>query len=77
MYEDSATLANLSASGLFMWVTKDIKAGSLLSVVILLRNKNIDLKTRKLVTKGVVIRKEQLTEGKYGIAVMFTYHRFL
>ncbi len=77
MYEDNAKLVNLSAIGLFMWANRDIELGSKLSVIVLLKSKIIDNKTRKLATKGVVIRKEPQTDGNYGVAIMFTYHRFL
>ncbi len=76
MFDDNAELANLSAGGLYMWANRYIELGSKLSVIVLLKSKLNDNKTRRLATKGVVLRIESQTDGKFGVAMMFTYHRF-
>lgn len=77
-YTDDATLANLSASGLYMWAHRYIENGSKLTVTVRLCNALlIDEDTPQLATNGVVVRTEPQTNGTCGIAVKFNHYRFL
>ncbi len=76
-YNDQATLANLSASGLFMLANRYIENGTKLSVTVLLSNSFEDNDAPKLATNGIVVRTEPKTNGMCGVAVKFTHYRFL
>jgi PilZ domain len=76
-YKDNGKLINLSASGLYLWVNRDIENNSKLSVTVLLSNILIDKDTPKLATEGIVIRNEPQTNGTYGIALKLSHYRFL
>lgn len=75
-YEESGKLANLSASGLFMWVTRYVELGSKLSVTILLCNAALDTDSPKLATNGIVVRTEPQNDGTCGVALKFNHYRF-
>ena len=77
-YIDNATLANLSASGLFMWANRYIENGSKLTVTVRLCNALLsDDETPQLATNGIVVRTEPQTNGTCGIAIKFNHYRFL
>ena len=76
-YEDNGKLANLSASGLYMMVNREIELGTKLSVTVLLCSTVFEKETPKLATNGIVVRTEPQTGGKYGVAIKFQHYRFL
>jgi len=76
-YIDNATLANLSASGLYMWANRYIENGSKLNVTVQLCNALLnDEETPQLATNGIVVRTEPQTNGTCGVAVKFNHYRF-
>jgi hypothetical protein len=74
-YNENATLANLSASGLYMMMNRCFENGSKLSVTVLLTKGVVDDEISKLSTRGIVVRTETNADGTYGIAVKFTRYR--
>jgi hypothetical protein len=76
-YNESARLANLSASGLFMKAQRNIENGSTLSVTVLLTSEIVEKDTPKIATNGIVVRTEPQTDGTCGIAIKFNNYRFL
>lgn len=77
IYNDQAKLVNLSASGLFMLLNRDLVAGSKLSVTVHLCSSLVDANTPKIATNGIVVRSEHQSNGTHGIAVKFYHYRFL
>ena len=75
-YEDHAKLANLSASGLYMWVNRNIEPGTKLSVIVLFSTMAVNTDTPKLATSGIVVRTEPQNDGSCGVAVKFANYRF-
>jgi hypothetical protein len=76
-YRDQAKLVNLSAGGLFMYLTREIENGSRISVTVHLSKSLIDADAPKLATNGVVVRTEPQMNGMCGVAVKFQNYRFL
>jgi hypothetical protein len=76
-YSDQGKLVNLSASGLFMLVNRDIEQGSKLSVTVNLCNSLMDTDVPKLTTNGIVVRTEPQKDGSCGVAIKFFQYRFL
>jgi hypothetical protein len=76
-YKENATLANLSAGGLYMWVNRVIERDSSLSVTVVLSSNLVDIETSKLATKGIVVRTEPQANGICGVAVKFSQYRFI
>ena len=77
-YIDNATLANLSASGLFMWANRYIENGSKLTVTVRLCNAFLrEEETPQLATNGIVVRTEPQADGMCGVAIKFNNYRFL
>jgi hypothetical protein len=76
-YKDQAKLVNLSASGLFMLVPRDIVNGSKLSVTIHLSECQTSPDAPRLATNGTVVRTEPCTAGMCGVAIKFHNYRFL
>jgi hypothetical protein len=76
-YKESAKLANLSASGLYMKANRNIENGSKLSVTILLTSALIEKDTPKIATNGMVVRTVPQVDGTCGVAVKFNRYRFL
>ena len=76
-YSEHGKLINLSASGLFMMVNRDIQNGSKLSVTVNLSTSMTDKNAPKLATNGIVVRTEPLADGKCGVAIKFFHYRFL
>jgi hypothetical protein len=70
-------LVNLSASGLFMLVNRDIENGTKLSITVLLSDSFQNVSAPKVATSGIVVRKEPREDGTYGVAIKFHNYRFL
>ncbi len=75
-YEENGKLANLSASGLFMWVNRDIPPGSRLTITVYLSSPGLENKSHKLSTNCIVVRSEPQASEQCGVAVKFTSYRF-
>jgi hypothetical protein len=76
-YSDEGKLKNLSASGLFMKVNRDIENGSKITITVHLSDLVFDPEAPKLATNGIVVRNESQADGSRGIAVKFQNYRFL
>jgi hypothetical protein len=76
-FHDHAQLVNLSASGLFMLVDRDLYNGSRLTVTIHLDTSTMNPETPKLATNGIVVRSGPHISGMCGVAVKFQNYRFL
>jgi hypothetical protein len=74
---DQAKIVNLSASGLFLLVNREITNGSKLTVTIHLSDTTDNPDTPKLATNGTVVRSEPRTSGTCGVAIKFQNYRFL
>jgi hypothetical protein len=76
-YSDDGKLENLSASGLFMLVHRDIEYGSKVSITIHLSDLILDPDAPKLAANGIVVRTEPQMDGSCGVAIRFQNYRFL
>jgi c-di-GMP-binding flagellar brake protein YcgR len=76
-FEDSAKLANLSATGLFMWINSDIQQGQKIFVIVRLNSELVKEATPRIATNGVVTRIEPQPDGVMGVAIKFQRYRFL
>jgi hypothetical protein len=76
-YQDHGKLVNLSASGLFMLVNRDIEMGQNFFVTIHLVNSLNNTDSPRLATNGIVVRTEPRTADICGIAIKFQDYRFV
>jgi len=76
-YEDSARLANLSATGLYMWVNHPIKTGEKVFVTVRINTGLLKENTPKIATDAVVRRTDLQPDGLLGVAIEFQSYRFL
>jgi len=77
-YRENARLKNLSATGQYMVLNRDVQYGHNLSTTIILTDTHIpDEDFPKLRTYGTVVRIDPLNDGSYGIAIKFKSYRFL
>lgn len=76
-YDESARLANLSATGLYMLVKRPFECGETVFVVVRLHSDPIIQTPPGIATNGVVMRIEPQKDGNYGIAMKFQHYRFL
>jgi hypothetical protein len=76
-FQDQAKLVNLSASGLFLLVAREITNGSKVTVTIHLSDSTVNPETPKLATNGIVVRNEPQSTGMCGVAIKFQNYRFL
>jgi hypothetical protein len=76
-YQDQGKLVNLSASGLFMLVNREIEMGQTFFVTIHLVNSLNNTDAPRLATNGIVVRTEPRTADSCGIAIKFQNYRFL
>jgi hypothetical protein len=78
VFESQTVLANLSAGGLYVCLTQRVAPGAKLFAVIRL---SISLRSGApapcVAVRGVVRRVDPLPDGRYGVGVAFTRHRFL
>ncbi len=76
--EEEVTLANLSAHGLRTQISQLLAVGEPLFVLV-----RFDLRMEPRIAgpgvaiRGVIIRTEQLADGRCDIALLFTHHRML
>jgi hypothetical protein len=73
-----AALDNLSACGLYVRLARSVEPGTTLFVVVRLSTAPADAASAPYVAfRGLVRRVEPQSDGRYGLAVEFTRHRFL
>ncbi len=75
-YQENGKLANLSASGLYLWVNRNIEPGSKITITVLLSSTDMNKKAHSLSANGIVVRSEPQTDDAWGVAVKFTGYRF-
>ena len=75
-FEETATVQNLSASGVFITVNRLINNGQDLSLKIALPTGSLKWGSSKLNSSGVVVRTETLNEGLMGVAIKFEHYQF-
>lgn len=77
-FEEHAHLGNLSATGLYVWLDRQLEPGALIFLVVRL---TLDAQhvehAAGVAIKGVVLRVDMHDEGRWGYAVLFVRHRFL
>lgn len=76
-YEDSARLANLSATGLYMWVNHPIELGEKVFVIVRINTGLLKEATPRIATDGIVKRTDPQPNGLIGVAIEFQRYRFL
>jgi len=74
---ENATLVNLSATGLYLQVSRSLQTGDKLLVTISLTNGLPGSDIPKLAAEGIVVRTEPLLEGNFGVAIKIERYRFL
>jgi hypothetical protein len=75
-YEESGRVINLSASGIFVLLSRSVQNGSLVSIKIALPTGNLDWGTSRLAISGVVLRGKSYPDCLYGIAIKILHYRF-
>ncbi len=77
LFEEIGKAINLSRSGVYILVNREIPEGMELTIRISLPTENPKLGTSKLAVRGMVVRGEFHSETIFGIAVKFKEYRFL
>lgn len=78
MFTEEATVDNLSAYGLYLRLGHSVEVGDILFIVVRLSLDTTGQQpSPRVATRGVVLRAEPQADGRCGVAVMFTRHRFL
>ena len=70
-FKSVSALDNLSSRGLYLRLPSNVKEGSKLLVIISFSPDG------HIAARGEVLRVEPQPDGKYGVALKFTQHRFL
>ncbi len=76
-FEESAKLANLSATGLYLWINREVQQGQKIFVIVRLSSELIKEATPRIATNGIVTRTETQPGGVLGVAIKFQRYRFL
>lgn len=76
-FQNQAQLVNLSASGLYMAVNRNIVVGTKVTVTIHLVDTTDCPDAPKLAANGIVVRSEAHGSGGFGIAIKFHNYRFI
>jgi len=77
-FEANTLLDNISASGLYMRLAKQVNLGERLFTIIHLPSFLPDEESSgRIATRGVVLRSEQRSGDLCGLAIKFTRYRFL
>jgi len=76
-FEEDGRAINLSRSGLYILLNREITNGMDLSIRLALPTGYLDLGTSKLALEGKVVRGELRSETVFGIAVEFQNYRFV
>ncbi len=76
-YEDVARLANLSATGLYMWANHPFELGEKVFVTVRINTGLLKGTTPRIATDGIVKRTDPQPDGLIGVAIEFQKYRFL
>jgi hypothetical protein len=76
-FEEEGSAINLSRSGVYVILNREIPIGMELSLRIAFPTGLLKLGTSKLAVRGVIVRGEARSDTTYGIAVKFEEYRFL
>lgn len=77
-FECRTVLDDFSADGLFVRLDRYLELGSrLFAVVSLTTNPDPDIAAPRVAARGIVVRAELQIDGRWGVAMRFTRHRFL
>jgi hypothetical protein len=77
-FESKTVLANFSAGGLYVRLTRCVEPGAKLFAVIRLSTSlRSGAPAPCLAARGVVVHGDPQPDGRYGVGVAFTRHRFL
>lgn len=78
VFEFCARLENLSSGGLYAKLRQPVEPGTVLFVTVsLTQGESAGGDDARVALHGVVVRSELTPEGRYGVAVAFSNHRFL
>ena len=77
-FESDAVLDDFSAGGLYVRLTRRVEPGAkFFAVVRIATGPPSGMPVPRVAVRGVVIRTEPQPDGRYGLGVRFTHHRFL
>ena len=77
-FESDAVLDNFSAGGFYVRLTRRVEPGAkFFAVVRIATGPPSGTPVPRVAVRGVVIRTEPQPDGRYGLGVRFTHHRFL
>jgi c-di-GMP-binding flagellar brake protein YcgR len=77
-FEVDMVLENISATGLYVRLTRNVKRGANLFIIVRLSPSDRGADSAPLIAMlGKVRRAEQEANGSWGVAVEFTRHRFI
>ena len=76
-FEEDGRAVNLSRSGVYIYLNREIPNGTDLSIRLALPTGYLELGTSKLALEGRVVRGELRSETVFGIAVEFQKYRFM
>jgi len=77
-FESNAVLDDFSAGGLYVRLPRRVEPGAkFFAVVRLATGPPAGASAPRVAVRGVVLRVEPQPDGRYGLGVQFTRHRFL
>lgn len=77
-FDISTVLANFSARGLYLQLSERLEPGAkLFAIVRLGTTRDSALRAPRVAVRGVVMRIDPKPDGRNGVAVRFTRHRFV
>ena len=77
-FEVSTVLDNMSSGGLYLRLDQNVMQGAVISVIIRLSTKKVDLiPVANVAVEGVVARNEAQPDGVYGIGILIRSRRFV
>lgn len=77
-FECQTVLDNFSADGFYVRLGRRLEPGTrVFAVVRLTTSPDPDVAAPRVAVRGIVVRAEPHSNGRWGIAVQFTRHRFL
>lgn len=78
VFESDTVLDNVSSGGLYVRLTQRVEPGARLTAVIRFSTRPpCEAPAPRVVVRSVVVRVEPRPDGRYGVGVAFTSHRFL
>jgi hypothetical protein len=77
-FEYNTVLDNVSADGFYMRLGRYLAPGTkLFAVVRLTTSSDPGVSAPRLAARSIVVRAEPQSDGRWGLGVQFTHHRFL